>query len=116
MFDEVNFPSTTSSTSPPVSISGNTDVASKHVEDKYSVFNAVRLDNPSASSATNEDSEFGQFEMSQPPTDNQDIRTEQYSTQVRLSYSNYKLLLLYICIFESNLFCHGVGIHSIKNH
>ena len=83
MFDEVNFPSTTSSTSPPVSISGNTDVASKHVEDKYSVFNAVRLDNPSASSATNEDSEFGQFEMSQPPTDNQDIRTEQYSTQVR---------------------------------
>lgn len=95
VFDEVNFPPTTSSANPPVSISSSTNVASKHAEDKYSVFNAVRPDNTSASAASNGDSsEFGQFKMSQLPTNNQDIRTEQYSTQVRL---RYKLLLLYIC-------------------
>ena len=90
VFDEVNFPPTTSSTDPPVSISSSTNVVSKHAEDKYSVFNAVRLDNASASTASNEDSsEFGQFEMSQPPTNNQDIRTEQYSTQVYIFFMNY---------------------------
>ena len=78
VFDEANFPPT--NTSPP-----DTSVVPNHSEDKYSVFNAVRSEDPIASTTGTEDSEFGQFEMGQPPSTSQDaVRVEHYSTQVRL--------------------------------
>ena len=81
VFDEANVPPT--NTSPPVS--NDTNVVTNHPEDKYSVFDAVRNDDPIASTTGNEDSEFGQFKMGQPPTNSQDVvKVEHYSTQVRL--------------------------------
>jgi len=79
VFDEVNFPPT--STYQPVS--NETNVVS-HSGDKYSAFDVVRLNAPIAGTAGNEDSEFGQFEMGQPPTNSQGVvKLEHYSTQVR---------------------------------
>ena len=75
-FDEVNFPPT--STSQPVS----NDTGANHPEDKYSAFDVVRVNDPIPSTTGNEDSEFGQFEMGQPPP-NTPVKVEHYSTQVR---------------------------------
>ena len=78
VFDEINFPPTTTTFT-----SGN--VVTNQSEDKYAVFNAVRTDDPIASTTGYEENEFGQFEMSQPLPNRQDaVEVKHYSTQVRL--------------------------------
>ena len=85
VFDEANFPPT--NTSAPVS--NDDSVVPNHPDNKYSVFDAVRSDDPTASNTGNEDSEFGQFEMGQPPTNSQDaVKVEHYSTQVSYRMSS----------------------------